>query len=109
MGSFVHPVLVELRARLRASADPDRILRVTTELARQAGLVECAGCWTPRRCRTRSPPRTPSPWLRGAVRGLLGVCPAELAGVVRAAFQRDEDYQAAGKPVWDWDDPQARE
>ena len=36
---FVHTVLVELRARLRASADPDRIFRVTTELARKVGLV----------------------------------------------------------------------
>src|SRR4029450_13912705 len=39
MGGFAHTVLVELRARLRASADPDRIFRVTTELARAAGLV----------------------------------------------------------------------
>jgi transposase len=39
VGSFAHTVLVELRARLRASADPDRIFRVTCELARQAGLV----------------------------------------------------------------------
>jgi transposase len=38
-GSFAHTVLVELRARLRGSADPDRIFRVTCELARQAGLV----------------------------------------------------------------------
>jgi hypothetical protein len=37
--SFVHTVLVELRARLRASADSDRIFRVTTELAREVGLV----------------------------------------------------------------------
>ena len=36
---FVHTVLVELRARLRASRDPDRIFRVTCELARRAGLV----------------------------------------------------------------------
>src|SRR4029453_15725090 len=34
VGSFAHTVLVELRARLRASTDPDRIFRVTTELAR---------------------------------------------------------------------------
>src|SRR6266498_2923834 len=66
---FAHTVLVELRARLRASADPDRIFRVTTELAR----------------------------------------PAELAGLVRSALQRDDDYQAAGKPVCDWDDAVARE
>ena len=39
MPGFVHTVLVELRARLRASADPDRIFRVTTELARRVGLV----------------------------------------------------------------------
>jgi Transposase domain (DUF772) len=36
---FVHTVLVELRARLRSAQDPHRIFRVTTELARQAGLV----------------------------------------------------------------------
>jgi transposase len=39
VGSFAHTVLVELRARLRASADPDRIFRVTCQLARQAGLL----------------------------------------------------------------------
>ena len=37
--SFAHTVLVDLRARLRRSADLDRIFRVTTELARQVGLV----------------------------------------------------------------------
>jgi hypothetical protein len=37
--SFAHTVLVELRARLRRSADPGRIFRVTCELARQVGLV----------------------------------------------------------------------
>jgi hypothetical protein len=37
--SFAHTVLVDLRARLRRSADPDRIFRVTCELARQVGLV----------------------------------------------------------------------
>ena len=37
--SFAHTVLVDLRARLRRSADPDRIFRVTCQLAREAGLV----------------------------------------------------------------------
>jgi hypothetical protein len=37
--SFAHTVLVDLRARLRRSADPDRIFRVTCELARAVGLV----------------------------------------------------------------------
>jgi hypothetical protein len=57
--SFAHTVLVDLRARLRRSADPDRVFRVTCELARQVGLVGSSGCWTRPRGRTRSPPRTP--------------------------------------------------
>src|SRR6266508_2468577 len=106
---FAHTVLVELRARLRASADPDRIFRVTTELARQAGLVGV------RRVLDSAPlfdavaTQDTVTLLRGAIRGLLRACPAELAGLVRSALQRDDDYQAAGKPVCDWDDAVARE
>jgi hypothetical protein len=37
--SFAATVLVDFRARLSAPGDPDRILRVTCQLARQAGLV----------------------------------------------------------------------
>ncbi len=39
VSGFAHTVLVELRARLRRSTDPVRIFRVTTQLARQLGLV----------------------------------------------------------------------
>jgi DDE family transposase/transposase-like protein DUF772 len=108
-GSFAHTVLVELRARLRASADPDRIFGVTCELARQAGLVGV------RRVLDSAPlfdavaTQDTVTLLRGAIRGLLRVCPAELAAVVRAALVRDDDYTSAGKPVCDWDDPYARE
>jgi hypothetical protein len=37
--SFAHTVLVDFRARLRRSQDPDRIFRVTCDLARRVGLV----------------------------------------------------------------------
>lgn len=47
--------------------------------------------------------------VRGGIRGLLRALPAELAAAVRAALQRDDDYQQPGKPVCDWDDPAARE
>jgi hypothetical protein len=106
---FAHTVLVELRARLRGSRDPDRIFRVTTELAREVGLVGV------RRVLDSAPlfdavaTQDTVTLLRGAIRGLLRVCPAELAAVVRAALQRDDDYAAAGKPVCDWDDVAARE
>src|SRR6266542_4856659 len=36
---FVHTVLVDMRARLAASARPDRIFERTVEVAAQAGLV----------------------------------------------------------------------
>jgi hypothetical protein len=52
-------VLVDFRARLRASADPDRIFRVTCELARQVGLVGVRRVLDSARWRMRSPPRTP--------------------------------------------------
>jgi hypothetical protein len=106
---FAHTVLVELRARLRASADPDRVFRVTCELARQAGLVGV------RRVLDSAPlfdavaTQDTVTLLRGAIRGLLRACSPELAELVRAALARDDDYAAAGKPVCDWDDPAARE
>jgi hypothetical protein len=89
MTGFGHTVLVELRARLRASADPDRIFRVTCELARQAGLVGV------RRVLDSAPlfdavaTQDTVTLLRGAIRGLLRVAPAELAGLVRAALARE--------------------
>jgi len=109
MGSFVHTVLVELRARLRASADPDRIFQVTTELARQAGLVGVRRVLDSAPLYDAVATQDTVTLLRGAIRGLLRVCPAELVAVVRAALQRDDDYQQTGKPVCDWDDPAARE
>jgi Transposase DDE domain len=47
--------------------------------------------------------------LRGAIRGVLRACSPELAALVRSTLARDDDYTSAGKPVCDWDDPQARE
>ena len=108
-GSFVHTVLVELRARLRTSADPDRIFRITTELARQAGLVGVRRVLDSAPLYDAVATQDTVTLLRGAIRGLLRACPAELAASVRAALARDDDYQAAGKPVCDWEDPAARE
>jgi hypothetical protein len=106
---FVHTVLVELRARLRTSADPDRIFRVTTELARSAGLVGVRRVLDSAPLYDAVATQDTVTLLRGALRGLLRACPPELAALVRGALVRDDDYQAAGKPVCDWEDPQARE
>ena len=105
---FVHTVLVDMRARLAASAAPDRIFQVTLDAAKAAGLIG----------RKRVLDSTPLydavatmdtvTLVRSAIRGLLRVADAELEARLRAALTRDDDYAAAGKPVCAWDDASAR-
>ena len=106
---FVHTVLVDMRERLRESADPDRIFNVTLDAAKRAGLVG----------RRRVLDSTPLydavatmdtvTLVRSAIRGLLAVCDGDLESRLRALLGRDDDYRRAGKPVCDYDDRQARE
>jgi hypothetical protein len=107
--SFAHTVLVDLRARLRRSADPDRIFRVTCELAREVGLVGVRRVLDSAPLEDAVTTQDTVTLLRGAIRGLLRACPPPLAAKVRAGLQRDDDYRAPGKPTCDWQDRQARE
>jgi hypothetical protein len=107
--SFASTVLVDFRARLRASADPDRIFRVTCQLARQAGLVGVRRVLDSAPLEDAVTTQDTVTMLRGAIRGLLRTCPPELAAMVRAALRRDDDYAAPGKPACDWQDRAARE
>lgn len=106
---FAHTVLVDMRARLRGSEDPDRIKRATTDVAADAGLLGL------RRALDSAPlfdavaTMDTVTLVRSAIRGLLRACPGGLAVEVRAVLARDDDYVAAGKPVCDWDDAEARE
>jgi hypothetical protein len=107
--SFAHTVLVDLRARLRRSQDPDRIFRVTCELARQVGLVGVRRVLDSAPLEDAVTTQDTVTMLRGAIRGLLRACPPPLAAKVRALLQREDAYAAPGKPACDWTDPQARE
>ena len=105
---FVHTVLVDMRARLAASQAPNRIFDTVLEVCRAAGLVG----------RKRVLDSTPLydavatmdtvTLIRSAIRGLLKCAGGELAERLRAVLARDDDYKAAGKPVCDYDDAQAR-
>jgi hypothetical protein len=105
---FVHTVLVDMRARLAASEAPDRIFDAVLQVAKAAGLVG----------RKRVLDSTPLydavatmdtvTLIRSAIRGLLKVADSELESQLRAVLARDDDYAAAGKPVCDYDDPDAR-
>jgi IS5 family transposase len=106
---FVHTVLVDMRARLQASEDPERIFNVTLDVGKRAGLVG----------RRRVLDSTPIydavatmdtvTLVRSAIRGLLAACAADLEVQLRALLGRDDDYRSAGKPACDYDDPQARQ
>jgi Transposase DDE domain/Transposase domain (DUF772) len=107
--SFAHTVLVDLRARLRRSEDPDRIFRVTCDLARQVGLVGVKRVLDSAPLEDAVTTQDTVTMLRGAIRGLLRACPPELKAKVRAGLQREDDYAAPGKPACDWTDRAARE
>lgn len=104
---FVHTVLVDMRARLARSTQPNRLFEVTLGVGYQAGLVG----------RRRVLDSTPIydavatmdtvTLVRSAIRALLAVAgdrEAELRGLLR----RDDSYTSAGKPVCDYDDAEAR-
>jgi hypothetical protein len=107
--SFAHTVLVDLRARLRRSEDPDRIFRVTCALARQVGLVGVRRVLDSAPLEDAVATQDTVTMLRGAIRGLLRACPPALKAKVRAGLQREDDYTAPGKPACDWTDRAARE
>lgn len=112
-GAFHPTVLVGMRNRLRASDRPRRLFDDVNATAAAAGLL---------RGRRRVLDSTPLfdavatqdtvIQLRAAIRKVLTAAdradPA-LAGRVRAALTRDDDYATLGKPPCDWDDPKARE
>ena len=107
--SFAHTVLVDFRARLRRSADPDRIFRVTCQLARQVGLVGVKRVLDSAPLEDAVTTQDTVTMIRGAIRGLLRACPPELEAKVRAGLQREDAYAAPGKPACDWTDRAARE
>jgi hypothetical protein len=107
--SFAHTVLVDFRARLRASADPDRIFRVTWALARQVGLVGVKRVLDSAPLEDAVTTQDTVTMLRGAICGLLRACPPALKTKVGAGLQRADDDAASGTPACDWTDRAARE
>jgi len=104
---FVHTVLVDMRARLARSAQPNRIFEVTLEVGRQAGLVGR------RRVLDSSPiydavaTMDTVTLVRSAIRGLLAAA-GDLEAELRGRLRRADTYGSAGKPICDYDDAAAR-
>ncbi len=106
---FVHTVLVDMRARLRASKRPDRIFEVVLDVAKAAGLVGRKRVFDSTALYDAVATQDTVTLIRSAIRALLRVAGQDLARELRAVLKRDDDYAAAGKPTCDWDDAVARE
>jgi hypothetical protein len=107
--SFVHTVLVDMRARLAASEHPDRIFEVVLDTARAAGLVGRRRVLDSTSLYDAVATMDTVTLIRSAIRGLLGACDRVLEDELRGRLGRDDDYASAGKPVCDYEDRQARE
>lgn len=106
---FVHTVLVDMRARLRRSARPNRIFEAALAVAREAGLVGRKRVLDSTPLYDAVATQDTVTLVRSAIRALLKVAPAALVLQLRAVCRRDDDYVAPGKPECDWQDAAARE
>ena len=107
--SFVHTVLVDMRARLRNSKDPDRIFHAVLAVAKEAGMVGRRRVLDSTPLYDAVATQDTVTMIRSAIRGLLRVAGDNLAAELRGVLRRDDDYANAGKPACDWEDKAARE
>lgn len=108
-GRFAHTVLVDMRARLAASADPKRIFRVSKEAASAAGLVGVRRVLDSTPLYDAVATMDTITLIRSALRRLLRVADDDLEAELRAVLGSGDDYATTAKPQIDWDDTEARE
>jgi hypothetical protein len=102
--TFAHTVLVDMRARLRTSKEPERIFRIVANVARSAGLVGRRRVLDSTPLYDAVATQDTVTMIRASIRGLLRVADEALAKELRGVLKRDDDYGSAGKPTCDWDD-----
>jgi len=106
---FVHTVLVDMRARLAASARPDRIFERTVEVAAQAGLIGRKRVLDSAPIYDAVATQDTITLIRSAIRGLLRAADHVLRAELRAQLSSGDAYTSTDKPVIDWTDAAERE
>jgi hypothetical protein len=106
--SFSHTVLVDMRARLAASAWPERIFEVTVAAARQAGLVGVRRVLDSTPLYDAVATMDTVTLLGAAIRGVLKAADERLAADLQRVLEGSDDYASLAKPQIDWDDQAAR-
>ena len=110
--SFSHTVLVDMRMRLRASANPNRIFDAALHAAGKAGLIGSKRALDSTPLYDAVATMDTITLIRSAIRGLLAAAhrsDPELAVELRAVLASGDDYATSAKPQIDWDDPVAQE
>jgi Transposase DDE domain/Transposase domain (DUF772) len=106
---FVHTVLVDMRARLAASARPDRIFERTVQVAGSAGLVGRRRVLDSAPIYDAVATQDTITLIRSAIRGLLRAADHVLRAELRAVVSSGDAYTDTAKPVIDWTDAGERE
>ena len=106
---FVHTVLVDFRARLAASDQPNRIFDRTVEVAGQAGLVGRKRVLDSAPIYDAVATQDMITLIRSAIRRVLRAADRPLRTELRAAICSGDGYTDLSKPVIDWSDALERE
>ena len=88
--SFVHTVLVDMRARLRRSERPNRIFEVVLDVARKAGFVGKRRVLDSTALYDAVATQDTVTMIRSAIRGVLRVAGATLVADMRGVLTRDD-------------------
>jgi len=107
--SFDSTLLVDMRARLRNSARPDRIFETVLDVAKKANLVGKKRIVDSTALYDAVATQDTVTLVRSAIVGVLRVVDQETAKALRELLKRDDPYDTSGKPSCAWDDKKARE
>ena len=107
--SFDSTLLVDMRARLRNSAAPDRIFEAVLDVAKKANLVGKKRIVDSTALYDAVATQDTVTLVRSAIVGVLRALDEETAKELRQRLKRDDPYDKSGKPSCAWDDKKARE
>lgn len=107
--SFDSTLLVDMRARLRNSAAPDRIFEAVLDVAKKANLVGKKRIVDSTALYDAVATQDTVTLVRCAIVGVLRVVDEATAQELRGVLKRDDAYDKTGKPACAWDDKKARE
>jgi transposase len=107
--SFDSTLLVDMRARLRSSAAPNRIFDAVLDVAKKANLVGKKRILDSTALYDAVATQDTVTLVRSAIVGVFRAAEGALEGELRKLCKRDDAYDRTGKPSCAWDDKNARE